>query len=220
MPTQWRVNEIFCSPQGEGARQGDLSVFVRFTGCNLRCAMEAGPRSPGGFDCDTEFMSGRWLTTEELIAQVEETGTIDTAAARAYGMDVGTLSCDWVVLTGGEPLLQVTPALVDVFKQSGYRVALETNGSREIPPGIDWVAVSPKVAEHCIRAQYADELRYVRGYGQALPRPKLSAKRKFISPAFDGTVIEPRTVEWCKQLIAEDPSWELSIQAHKLAGLR
>lgn len=207
MPMQWRVNEIFCSPQGEGARQGDLSVFVRFTGCNLRCAMEAGPRSPGWFDCDTEFMSGRWWSTEELIAEVN-------------ACSGNAMLCDWVVLTGGEPLIQISAPLIDAFRAEGYQLALETNGSREIPPGIDWVTVSPKVAEHCIRAQYADELRYVRGYGQALPRPKLSAKRKFISPAFDGTVIEPRTVEWCKQLIAEDPSWELSIQQHKLQNVR
>ena len=201
---RYKVNEIFLSVQGEGARQGDPSVFVRFTGCNLRCAVEPGPRSPGGFDCDTEFMSGRWLDEDQLVNEI---------AATAKG-------CYWLVLTGGEPLLQVDEDLTMLLKGCGYNLALETNGTRRIPAGFDWVAVSPKVAEHAVRAQYADELRYVRGYGQGIPRPARIAQRYFLSPAFDGNEIEPRTVEWCRKLCEENPRWELSIQQHKLQQIR
>lgn len=87
------VNEMFRSVQGEGARTGHESLFVRFTGCNMRCAMEPGPKSPGGFDCDTEFVSGRRVNIIELMDWLTEVH------------DSSPMSDPWVVLTGGEPLL-------------------------------------------------------------------------------------------------------------------
>jgi 7-carboxy-7-deazaguanine synthase len=202
----YAINEVFYSLQGEGTRAGAASVFVRFQGCNLRCDVEPGERSPGGFRCDTEFASGRKLTAAEVLAEV--------LVVRGRGQ--------WVVLTGGEPLLQLDGELVAALKGSGLRLAVETNGT--IDPaglGLDWVTLSPKVAEHAVRCRRADELKYVRGYGQGIPRPECScAGDLWISPAFDGTELDQRTLDWCVKLVKENPEWRLSAQMHKFMRIR
>ncbi len=103
---------------------------------------------------------------------------------------------------------------------AGFKLAIETNGSRELPPGIDWITVSPKVAEHAVRQRVADEVKYVRGYGQALPKTVIQAKHYLISPAFDGTTVEPKTLRWCIDLVKSDPRWRLSLQLHKVLSIR
>jgi organic radical activating enzyme len=125
-----------------------------------------------------------------------------------------------VVLTGGEPALQVDRELIDAFHAARYRLAIETNGSRELPPGIDWVTVSPKVAEHALRQRSAHEVKYVRGYGQAIPQTVVQAEHYLISPAFDGPKVDARTLDWCIQLVKENPPWRLSVQQHKLWKVR
>jgi organic radical activating enzyme len=165
--------------------------------------MEPGPKSPGGFDCDTEFESGRTLSLDELLVWV----------SREAG------DCNWVVITGGEPALQVDTPLVEALHGAGFMLAIETNGSVAVVDGIDWVTVSPKVAEHCIRQRTAHEVKYVRGYGQALPKTAIVADNYFISPAFNGLEPDPRAMAWCKQLI-EGTKWKLSIQQHKITGDR
>ncbi len=196
---QYLVNEIFYSLQGEGVRAGTPNLFLRFARCNLACAQETQ-----GFDCDTEFVSGRWLGVEEIAGEL---------GALAGG-------CRWVVLTGGEPALQVDAALIDALHAAGYRLAIETNGSVALPPGLDWVTVSPKVAEHAIRQRRADEVKYVRGYGQAVPQTVVEADHYLISPAFDGPHLDRRTLDWCIELVKENPPWRLSLQQHKLWGVR
>ena len=193
------VNEIFYSLQGEGVRAGTPNLFLRFARCNLTCAVETH-----GFDCDTEFESGRPLAAEEIVAEL-----------RALSP-----ACDWVILTGGEPALQVDAALVDALHGAGYKLAIETNGSRELPAGLDWITVSPKVAEHAIRQRRAHEVKYVRGYGQAIPRTVVEADHYVISPAFDGGELDPRTLDWCIRLVRENPPWRLSVQQHKLWKVR
>ena len=193
------VNEIFYSLQGEGVRAGTPNLFLRFARCNLACAQETH-----GFDCDTEFESGRWLETEELLAEL-----------RAASPD-----CRWIVLTGGEPALQVDAPLIAALHAAGYELAIETNGSVALPPGLDWVTVSPKVAEHAIRQRHADEVKYVRGYGQAVPETVVEAHHYLISPAFDGDELDRRTLDWCVRLVRENPPWRLSLQQHKLWGVR
>ncbi len=193
------VNEIFFSLQGEGMRAGTANLFLRFTGCNETCAVETH-----GFDCDTEFTSGRKLTLDEIIAELRETGP----------------GCPWVVLTGGEPGLQADRELIDRLHAEGYKLAIETNGSVALPDGLDWITVSPKVAEHAVRQRRADELKYVRGHGQAIPKTVVEATHKLISPAFDGDRLDRKTLEWCIRLVKDNPEWRLSIQMHKVWTIR
>jgi len=193
------VNEIFYSLQGEGVRAGTANLFLRFARCNLACTVESH-----GFDCDTEFESGRRLTLAEIAAELRSLAP----------------ACGWVILTGGEPALQVDRELIDGLHAAGYRLAIETNGSRELPPEIDWITVSPKVAEHALRQRTAHEVKYVRGYGQAIPATVVQAEHYLISPAFDGDAVDPRALDWCIRLVRENPGWRLSLQQHKLWRVR
>lgn len=203
------VNEMFWSPQGEGMRAGEMSVFIRFTGCNLQCRIEEGPLSPGGFDCDTEFASGRKMTPEEIVEFAKKT----TGQKQVDGL--------WIVFTGGEPGLQVDKELVDMCHAAGFKCAIETNGSIDVSGrGFDWITVSPKVAEHAIRQITADEVKYVRGVGQAVPKPKCFSENQLISPATIGNTFDPEAIEWCLQLIKENPEWRLSCQLHKMWTVR
>lgn len=199
MSRTYRVNEIFYSVQGEGMRVGTANLFLRFSGCNLTCRAETH-----GFDCDTEFASGRDLSTEDIVAQLRETGP----------------ACNWIVLTGGEPALQVDRELIDALHAADYKLAIETNGSIALPDGIDWITVSPKVAEHAIRQRTADEVKYVRGHGQAIPKTVVKATHKLISPAFSGDQLDSRTLAWCIDLVRQHPDWRLSVQMHKAWRVR
>jgi len=196
---RYLVNEIFYSLQGEGVRAGTPNLFLRLAKCNLACKVETH-----GFDCDTEFESGRWLTLPEIVAEFRQAGE----------------GCGWVILTGGEPALQGDRELIDGLHAAGYRLAVETNGSLELPAGIDWITVSPKVAEHALRQRTADEVKYVRGYGQAIPKTVVEAGHYLISPAFDGAEVDPRTLDWCIRLCKENPPWRLYVQQHKLWRVR
>ena len=106
-------------------RAGTPALFLRFSRCNLDCSL-----ATHGFDCDTEFESGRWMEIPEIVAEL-----------RALSSD-----CTWVILTGGEPALQIDPPLLDALHSAGLRLAVETNGTLPLPPGLDWITVSPKVA--------------------------------------------------------------------------
>ena len=121
----FRVNEIFYSLQGEGRNTGRAAVFVRFAGCNLRCPF-----------CDTEFDTYREMTAEEIIAEVDECRK-DVSPCDAYSKPL-------LVLTGGEPTLQVDEAFVELLHQHGYEVAMESNGILPAPKNLDWLTVSPK----------------------------------------------------------------------------
>ena len=180
-------------------RAGSPSIFLRFSGCNQQCRIETHE-----FDCDTEFVSGRKLEIPQIIAELKEIGD----------------GCHWVVLSGGEPALQLDQELIDQLHQAGYKLAIETNGSIELPVGIDWITVSPKVAEHAIRQLRANEVKYVRGYGQAIPKTVVEAEFKLISPAFNGDLLDWKALEWCIQLVKENPEWRLSVQQHKFWKVR
>lgn len=203
---RYRVNEIFYSLQGEGARAGEASVFVRFSGCNLACSM-----ATHGFDCDTEFESGKWYDSpRDLYAAA-------LASTGSHGMR-------WVVFTGGEPLLQLDHSLLDEFAASRVKVAIETNGSMTLgtmAERINWIACSPKVAEHAVKLECADELRYVRRAGQGIPKPSLTQRvtHKYISPGFDNGLSND-DLKHCIELCKEYPEWKLSVQQHKLWSIR
>ena len=196
---RYLVNEIFYSLQGEGVRAGAPSFFLRFAKCNLTCKAETH-----GFDCDTEFESGRWMTLPEILDELRQLSE----------------RCEWVVLTGGEPALQVDGEMIDALHAAGYKLAIETNGSVELPEGMDWITVSPKVAEHAVRQRQAHEVKYVRGYGQAVPRTVVEAEHYLISPAFEGDRLDPRALDWCIRLCKENPPWRLSVQQHKAWKVR
>lgn len=199
------INEVFKTIQGEGVRAGTVNVFVRFSGCNMTCRMEAGDKSPGGFDCDTEFASGRKLSLDELMQWIKD--------------EAG--ECRWIVATGGEPGLQLDKPFVNTLHDAGFKIAVETNGSIDLSElRLDWVCVSPKVAEHAVRQMTADEIKYVRHHGQGIPKPSCLAYHRLISPAFSGATASQRDLEWCKALVLANPEWRLSVQQHKLWGIR
>ena len=205
MKRYW-VNEIFYSLQGEGLRAGTANVFVRFKGCNLKCSEAPGPKSIGGFDCDTEFESGVAMSAVDIVS----------AASAACGSDSGN-----VIFTGGEPAVQLDRGLVEAFKSSKWYTVIETNGSIDVSGlGLDFICVSPKVAEHCVRQLTADEVRYVRGAGQGLPKPACDAGAKLLSPAFNGLESDTGAIRTCVDLVKKHPEWRLSIQQHKMWGIR
>jgi 7-carboxy-7-deazaguanine synthase len=206
--------------QGEGIRAGTANIFVRFSGCNLQCNMTPGPKSPGSFDCDTEFVSGRTVSLDELWLWSLEMVSI------ALNREIKDLWTEpWFILTGGEPALQVDKTFCDYFHERGAKLAIETNGSLELPKNegnylLDWITLSPKVAEHAIKQPFAHELKYVRGYGQGIPKPTAVAEHYLISPAFDGNEVHPKTLAWCLDLVRNNPKWRLSVQQHKQWRIR
>jgi organic radical activating enzyme len=204
---KYAVNEIFYSLQGEGARAGTANVFVRFAGCNLTCS-----EATEGFDCDTEFTSHRKMTGDEIAAEARALLPSGTAEARD--------DSSAVIFTGGEPALQLDEDLL-LWCFGGWYTAVETNGTKQLPRGLAWVCVSPKTAEHTLVSQLVNELKYVRRHGQGIPKPALNARYLYISPAFgaDGRV-DARDLAWCIELVKQHPSWRLSMQQHKIWGVR
>lgn len=193
------VSEIFYSLQGEGARAGEPSLFIRLQGCQAKYACYAS-----GVRCDTEFESGTEMPLHLINSYL-----------RALAPD-----CAWIVWTGGEPTTQLTSEIVEFFSAEGYKQALETSGLNPLPEGLDYVCVSPKVAEHVVLKNipggYVNELRYVRHANQALPQPSLSAEYYYLSPHFDGTTPNDENIQHCINLCLQNPLWRLSVQQHKL----
>lgn len=184
----YAVNEIFYSLQGEGFFTGTPMVFVRFARCNRRCSF-----------CDTDFAASVPMTAEAIV---------DEAERLAPG-------CRRLVLTGGEPLLQVDAELIKTLKTSGYTLHLETNGTLPVPAGIDWATCSPKDANP--EPQRIDELKvvftdsvdpehYFRLYGEPA--------NAFLQPCSGANI--PQTIDY----ILRHPHWRLSLQTHKLTGIR
>lgn len=183
------VNEIFYSLQGEGIRAGVASIFIRLAKCDLTC----------GF-CDTEFESGKELSTFELYQKIRQ------------------FPCKEIVWTGGEPLLQLTEKEIAYFKGLGYYQCIETNGNNKPPSNIDFITLSPKVAEHVLEKNFSkvNEIKFVRHKGQlSVPETKIIADYYFLSPMFNGNQVDMENLNHCINLIKENPKWRLSIQLHK-----
>lgn len=200
-PGFYYVNEIFYSVQGEGRLAGTPMVFVRFSDCNLRCSV-----FNAGFDCDTEFAGGEKMSAEQILAM-------------AYKLNPQRA---WILFTGGEPGLQLDKYLISRCRAEGWRIAIETNGTVKLPEGIDWICVSPKSAEHTIRQRKANEVKYVRANGMALPDTEVDAEHYLISPAFqpDGTLKKDDFDHCLKLVLGNSQKWALSIQYHKMLGVR
>ena len=189
------VSEIFYSLQGEGARAGTPNVFIRLQGCKTKHACAAY-----GVECDTEFESGKEYDINTLEARIK------------------AFNCMNIIWTGGEPLDQLTNEITAYFKAKGYYQAIETSGLKPPVENLDFICVSPKVAEHIVKKNFSkvNELRYVRHKGQEIPQPSVKADYYYISPHSDGFTINGENLKHCIELIKNNPTWRMSVQQHKL----
>jgi len=211
---KYAVKEIFYTLQGEGAQAGRAAVFCRFAGCNLWTGRETDRASAICQFCDTEFVGvdgpggGRFDSAELLASAVAGKWPADSAGNQ------------FVVCTGGEPLLQIDAALIAALHEQGLEIAVETNGTIAAPPGIDWICVSPKAATELVQRS-GDELKLVFPQVEAEAAPArfegLAFKHFFLQP-MDGQRREENT-QLALRYCLEHPRWRLSLQTHKLLGI-
>ena len=209
----YTVKEIFYTLQGEGANAGSAAVFCRFSGCNLWSGREEDRSRAVCQFCDTDFIGvgpdgGRFSDAASLAAAVAQAWRGETGAGKRF-----------VVCTGGEPLLQVDESLIDALHGEGFRVAVETNGTRPAPGSLDWVCVSPKAGAPLVQTS-GDEIKLVFPQPAAMPETfeRMRFENFFLQP-MDGPAVEENTrlaVEYCMR----HPRWRLSLQTHKLLGIR
>lgn len=225
---RYGITEIFYTVQGEGMNAGRPAVFVRFAGCNLACDIAPGPSSPGGFRCDTEFPVRERLTAEEIVARVHALWPTKLNL-RPWPMDVMNISRGvnphpaFVVLTGGEPALQVDQPLMLALRNGAIESAIETNGTVDVNDlFIDWITVSPKITVGwALKQRHANEVKFVIAKGDPVPDYDLvNAGHHLLSPAADGDQIVPANVEYVLSLVQRDPRWRLSMQLHKILGVK
>jgi 7-carboxy-7-deazaguanine synthase (Cx14CxxC type) len=209
----YAVKEIYYTLQGEGANAGRAAVFCRFAGCNLWSGREQDRAEAVCSFCDTDFVGtdgpggGRFATASELAQAVASAWPSDYQSDRRF-----------VVCTGGEPLLQLDPPLLEALHAEGFEVAVETNGTVALPAGIDWVCVSPK-AEAPLVVTEGDELKLVFPQEGAQPEryEHLGFRHFFLQP-MDGPSRESNTEEALRYCLSH-PRWRLSLQTHKLLGI-
>ena len=207
----YAVKECFLTLQGEGVQAGSRAVFLRFAGCNLWSGREQDRATAQCTFCDTDFVG----TDGEGGGKFAEAGWLADRVAEIWG---GGVDDRLVVITGGEPMLQLDAALVDALHDRGFRVAVESNGTLPAVAGIDWLCVSPKAWTEVVQRR-GDEL-------------KLVWPQEGVDPAelehwdFRNFLIQPMDCETRDQaldasitLVMERPVWRLSLQAHKLIGL-
>ena len=208
----YTIKEIFYTLQGEGANAGRPAVFCRFAGCNLWTGRDADRATAICNFCDTDFVGvgpdgGKFATAAVLADAIESRWPTPERANR------------FVVCTGGEPLLQLDAPAVDALHSRGFAVAVETNGTQEAPPGLDWVCVSPK-SNASLVLTHGDELKVV--FPQQGVDPlrfeSLDFEQFFLQP-MDGPALQENTRAAVNFCLAH-PKWRLSLQTHKLLGVR
>ena len=196
MKGTYSVNEIFYSLQGEGFWTGRPALFIRFAGCNLKCPF-----------CDTLFQKGTSMDLLTIAAQIE-----------AYE------SCGFVVLTGGEPSLQVDEELCQMLHNKGLYIAMETNGTHAITNGVDWITCSPKSAflPHALPViTQADEVKVIYDGIHEVSTCGINCKYQYLQPCDVGNDKKNRViVQQAIHYVMEHPEWTLSLQMHKLVGIR
>ena len=210
----YTVKELFLTLQGEGARAGRRAVFCRFSGCNLWSGLEKDRASANCNFCDTDFVGtdgfggGKFRDPDVLAETIE----------RVWQEKVNGGGSPYVVFTGGEPALQIDSRLLCYLKAKGFECAIETNGTLELPPEIDWITVSPK-SRTKLRVKTGNELKLVFPQIDLLPE-------ELINLDFDNFFLQPmdslnyeenlkRTVQYC----LVNPKWRLSLQTHKIIGI-
>jgi len=196
----YSINEIFYSYQAEGYWAGTPAVFIRFAGCNMRCEF-----------CDTEFLTGIDMSVSEILA------------------NIGDYPSKFVVLTGGEPLMQDTTELVSALKQGGYYVAVETNGTYPARHELfDWITISPKSDK--LKLKICNELKVVLGIDEDPETYGIQAEHKFISPknpthnrpigSHTAQFFDPHVAQYCHRYVLKHPEWRLTFQTHKVIGVQ
>ncbi|PHY22661.1 7-carboxy-7-deazaguanine synthase [Caulobacter sp. BP25] len=207
----YSVKEIFLTLQGEGGQAGKAAVFCRFSGCNLWSGREQDRAKAVCTFCDTDFVGidgengGKFATADDLAAAVEAQWT-------------GGPDDRLVVCTGGEPFLQLDEAAINALHARGFSIAVETNGTLQAPPGVDWICVSPK-ADAPVVQTFGQELKLVFPQEKAMPErfAGLDFERFYLQP-MDGPDRDANTqlaVAYC----LSHPQWRLSVQTHKYLGL-
>ena len=207
----YAVKECFLTLQGEGMQAGARAVFLRFAGCNLWTGLERDRATAQCQFCDTDFVGtdgeggGKFADAAALAGQVE----------RTWGEG---RSDRLVVITGGEPMLQLDPPLIEALHDRGFRVSVESNGTLPATPGIDWLCVSPKAGTDVVQRQ-GDELKLVwPQHGIALDELETWDFRHFLVQPMDGADPDA-ALEAAIALVMDRPKWRLTLQAHKIVGL-
>lgn len=193
-----RVNDIFYSLQGEGFHTGIPAVFIRLSGCNLKCSF-----------CDTEHDSYQDLSEEEIVDRVV------------------AFPAQLVIVTGGEPALQLTESLVDKLHLENRFIAVETNGTLPLPENVDWITLSPKQSfvgtQGRVQLSYADEVKVIFD-GIHNPDEMLGAidtDNLFLQPCDTGNKQQNEIIiAQCVDFVKQNPQWRLSLQTHKLIGIQ
>jgi 7-carboxy-7-deazaguanine synthase len=208
----YAVKEIFLTLQGEGAQAGRRAVFCRFAGCNLWTGREKDRGKAICKFCDTDFVG----TNGTLGGKYRSAAALAEVIAESWGQGAEDR---YVVLTGGEPMLQVDDALIEALHNWGFTIAIESNGTLAIPRSIDWICVSPKAGSELVQLS-GDELKLV------WPQPGSDVAR-LAGLDFEHLLVQPlddpnaaSNVQQCIDLVMEDPRWRLSLQTHKNLGLR
>ncbi|GHS93990.1 7-carboxy-7-deazaguanine synthase [Bacteroidia bacterium] len=190
-----KVKEIFYSLQGEGGRQGEASIFIRLSGCNLKCDF-----------CDTDFSGGETMELLQILSVI-----------RQY-------PCRWIIWTGGEPALQLTEEVIVFFEREGYSQAIESNGHYLLSDLLNYTVISPKGNPDYAKKinPSVDEVRLPVKKGDAIPcfgrLPK--AKYYFLSPVFtDDILVTKENIDYCVEQVKQMPGWRLSLQIHKLINI-
>lgn len=208
----YSIKEIFYTLQGEGLRAGRPAVFCRFAGCNLWSGREQDRQDAVCRFCDTDFVGtdgtsgGKYRTAAEVAR----------AASEFWPAGEGNR---YVVLTGGEPLLQVDAPLLDALHAENFEIAVETNGTLPAPPGIDWICVSPKAGAAWVQ-RTGSELKLVFPQPGLMPADiELTGFESYLLQPMDGLAAAENTrraIEHCQA----HPRWRLSVQTHKMLEIR
>lgn len=196
------IKEIFHSLQGEGSRAGENSIFIRLANCNLDC-----------WFCDTDWTQGEFKTIEEIELIIKD------------------FNSNWIIWTGGEPTLQLNETIINHFKNLGYKQAIETNGTKKVPEGIDYIVCSPKIPYKILLNNFPNGLNELRipidTEVNTLPPLEILPKSEhyYLSPLFLGDYkkrfdLNNDNLQHCIKLIKENPKWKLSIQQHKIWNIQ
>ena len=214
--TGYAIKEMFLTLQGEGMQAGRRAVFIRFAGCNLWSGREIDRAAAECTFCDTDFVG----TLGDGGGRYADAAAVATKARALWDERLETPAGGaFAVLTGGEPTLQLDAALIDALKAAAFELAIETNGTRPVPPGLDWVCVSPKAGTTVVQ-RTGDELKLV------WPQPGTDHAamldwdfRHFLVSPMDGPdAVHTRGA--AIRFVIGHPRWRLSLQTHKLVGLR